>query len=49
MKNTGIWLDKEKALIIKLNNEGDEDFVTIESNIEHYSIKANKMYLLLKG
>jgi hypothetical protein len=41
MKNTGIWLDKEKALIIKLNND-KEDFVTIESNIEHYSIKSNK-------
>lgn len=41
MKNTGIWLDKEKALIIKLNND-KEDFVTLESNIEHYSIKSNK-------
>jgi hypothetical protein len=41
MKNTGIWLDKEKALIIKLNND-KEDFVTIESNIEHYSIKSIK-------
>ena len=41
MKNTGIWLDKEKALIIKLNND-KEDIVTIESNIEQFSIKSNK-------
>ena len=24
MKNTGIWLDKEKALIIKLNNDEED-------------------------
>ena len=41
MKKVGIWLDKEKALIVKLNKE-EEGFVTIKSDIEHYSIKANK-------
>ena len=29
-------------MIIKLNNQEKEDFVTIKSNIEHYSIKSNK-------
>lgn len=41
MKNKGIWLDKEKAFIVTLENN-KEDFVVIESNIEDYNVKANK-------
>lgn len=41
MKNTGIWLDKEKAFIVTLENN-KESFVVIESNIENYKITANK-------
>jgi hypothetical protein len=35
MKNTGIWLDKDKALIVTLEN-GAEKLQTVISNIEHY-------------
>lgn len=35
MKNTGIWLDKEKALIVTLENE-NETFTTLNSQIEDY-------------
>lgn len=35
MKKTGIWLDKDKALIITLEN-GLETLNTITSNIEHF-------------
>jgi len=35
MKKTGIWLDKDKALIITLEN-GEERLNTIMSNVEHY-------------
>lgn len=35
MKNTGIWLDKDKALIVTLEN-GAEKLQTVTSNIEHY-------------
>ncbi len=35
MKNTGIWLDKEKALIVTLENE-NETFTTLSSQIEDY-------------
>jgi len=35
MKNTGIWLDKEKALIVTIEN-GIEKVNTITSNVEHY-------------
>lgn len=35
MKQTGIWLDKNKALIVTLENE-NETLQIIESNIEHY-------------
>lgn len=35
MKNTGIWLDKEKALIVTIEN-GVETLNTIASNIEHF-------------
>jgi len=37
MKQTGIWLDKEKAYIVSLENE-NETFETVLSNIEHYNI-----------
>ena len=39
MKNTGIWLDKEKALIVTLEN-GEENVVTIPSNIEHFHVQG---------
>ncbi|WP_053002300.1 hypothetical protein [Kordia jejudonensis] len=35
MKKTGIWLDKEKALVITLQND-QETLQTIHSNIEHF-------------
>ncbi|TJY35785.1 hypothetical protein [Pontimicrobium aquaticum] len=35
MKKTGIWLDKDKALIITLEN-GKETLDTVISNVEHY-------------
>jgi len=35
MKKTGIWLDKDKALIVALEN-GKETLNTIMSNVEHY-------------
>jgi len=37
MKKTGIWLDKNKALIVNIEN-GAETMKTITSNIEHYNI-----------
>ena len=39
MKQTGIWLDKEKAYIVSLENE-KETFKTVLSNIESYNIKG---------
>jgi hypothetical protein len=39
MKQTGIWLDKEKAYILSLENE-KETFETVLSNIEHYNISG---------
>ena len=39
MKNLGIWLDKEKAHIVNLENE-KEEFTTIKSNIENYHISG---------
>ena len=35
MKKTGIWLDKDKALIVTIEN-GVETLNTITSNIEHF-------------
>ena len=35
MKRTGIWIDKDKALIVSLE-KGKEDFKTIMSNVEHF-------------
>jgi stalled ribosome rescue protein Dom34 len=37
MKNTGIWLDKNKALIVTLDKD-TESFETVLSNIEHYHV-----------
>lgn len=39
MKKTGVWLDKKKALIVKLEN-GKENFTTIKSNVEDYRISG---------
>ena len=36
MKQTGIWLDKEKAYIVSIDNE-NETFETVLSNIEHFN------------
>lgn len=37
MKNVGVWLDKEKALIVTIEN-GTENMKTIQSNIETFRI-----------
>ncbi len=37
MKNTGIWLDKDKAHLVTIDN-GVEAFSTITSNMEHFNI-----------
>lgn len=37
MKKTGIWLDKDKAHIVTIENK-NETFETIKSNIDHYNI-----------
>ncbi|WP_299001604.1 hypothetical protein [uncultured Tenacibaculum sp.] len=37
MKNVGVWLDKEKAFVITIEN-GTEDMKMIESNIETFRI-----------
>ena len=39
MKNTGVWLDKEKALIVTIENK-TERFNKISSNIEHFNIRG---------
>ena len=39
MKKTGIWLDKKKALIVKLEN-GKENFIAIKSNVEDYHVSG---------
>ena len=36
MKHTGIWLDKNKALIVTIEN-GAESMKTIPSNFEHFN------------
>lgn len=35
MKNLGVWIDKEKALIVTLENK-TEKFITIKSEVENY-------------
>ncbi|WP_428741008.1 hypothetical protein [Tenacibaculum sp.] len=37
MKNVGVWLDKEKALVVTIE-KGKENMKTIESNIETFRI-----------
>ena len=37
MKNIGIWLDKDKAQIVTLE-DGVETMITVDSNIEHFHI-----------
>ena len=37
MKNIGIWLDSNKAYIVRIQN-GKETFERIPSNIEHYHV-----------
>lgn len=37
MKQTGIWLDKDKAIIVTLEN-ATEVLITIDSNIEHFNV-----------
>lgn len=37
MKNVGIWMDKEKAIVVNLI-DGHESLETIESNVETYRI-----------
>jgi hypothetical protein len=37
MKNVGVWLDKEKALVVTIEN-GTENMKTIQSNIETFRI-----------
>lgn len=39
MKNTGIWLDKTKAIIVNLEN-GNETMSSISSDIEHFKISG---------
>lgn len=39
MKNSGIWLDKEKAHIITIENE-NETFETIYSEVENYHVSG---------
>lgn len=39
MKYTGIWIDKDKAHIVKIDN-GKENFSTIQSEIEHFKAKG---------
>ncbi len=39
MKNTGIWLDKDKAHLVTIENDA-ETFSTITSNMEHYNISG---------
>jgi hypothetical protein len=37
MKNTGIWLDTNQAVVVEIIN-GIESFFTIPSNIEHFNV-----------
>ncbi len=39
MKKTGIWLDKRKAFIVKLDN-GKEKLIAIKSNLEDYHVSG---------
>ncbi len=37
MKQTGIWLDKERAIIVAIDNK-NETLHNIQSNLDHYNI-----------
>lgn len=37
MKNIGVWLDKDKAFIVTIE-DGRESLVKIDSNVEHFHI-----------
>jgi stalled ribosome rescue protein Dom34 len=39
MKNTGIWLDKEKAHIVTIEND-EVYFLTIKSEVENYHVSG---------
>ncbi|MDT0552130.1 hypothetical protein [Urechidicola vernalis] len=39
MKNTGIWLDKNEAIVIFLEG-GKEEIFSIPSNLEHFHIQG---------
>jgi len=39
MKNLGVWLDKEKAHVVTIEN-GKEDVVIIESGVENFRISG---------
>lgn len=39
MKYTGVWIDKDKAHIVKIDS-GKEIFSTIQSEIEHFKAKG---------
>ena len=41
MKNTGIWLDKKKAIIVTLENDA-ESMNTITSGLEDFRATSNK-------
>jgi hypothetical protein len=39
MKYTGVWLDKNKAHIVNIENDV-ETLTTVESNIQHFKVKG---------
>jgi len=41
MKNTGIWLDKSKALIVNIENN-EETMKIVHSDIDNYNVTANR-------
>lgn len=41
MKNTGIWLDKKRALIVTIEND-KETMKIIDSDMDNYNVTANR-------
>jgi stalled ribosome rescue protein Dom34 len=41
MKNTGVWLDKNKAIIVTIEDD-KEMMETILSNMDNYNVTANR-------
>ncbi|MDY2587934.1 hypothetical protein [Winogradskyella aquimaris] len=39
MKYTGVWIDKDKAHVVTIDN-GKESFSTLQSEVEHFSAKG---------